>query len=59
MTNSADPDQLASSDLHCLLRQGMLYLAREGLTNFRLNNFPHTIYWKSIISILGMSDYEI
>ena len=28
MTNSADPDQLASStdlNLHCLLRQGMLY----------------------------------
>ena len=23
MTNSADPDQLASSALHCLLRQGM------------------------------------
>ena len=36
MTNSADPDQLASSeatdlDLHCLLRQGMLCSAREGL----------------------------
>ena len=39
MTNSADPDQLASSeanseidlDLHCLLRQGMTCLAREGL----------------------------
>ena len=33
MTNSADPDQLASSDLdlHCLLRQDMLYSAREGL----------------------------
>ena len=34
MTNSADPDQLASSyvlDLHCLLRQGMSCSAREGL----------------------------
>ena len=37
MTNSADPDQLASSpkptdlDLCCLLRQGMSYLAREVL----------------------------
>ena len=36
MTNSADPDQLASQkptdlDLHCLLRQGMLCSAREGL----------------------------
>ena len=29
MTNSADPDQLASSD--SLLGQGMLCLAREGL----------------------------
>ena len=38
MTNSADPDQLASLqkptdlDLHCLLRQGMMCSAREGLT---------------------------
>ena len=37
MTNSADSDQLASQksadlDLHCLLRQSMLYSAREGLT---------------------------
>ena len=31
MKNSADPDQLASSDLHCLLRQGMSCSAREGL----------------------------
>ena len=35
MTNSADPDQLASSetdlDLHCLLKQGMSCSAREGL----------------------------
>ena len=34
MTNSADPDQLASKkptdlDLHCLLRQGMSCLAKE------------------------------
>ena len=35
MTNSADPDQLASSDLnlHCLLRQGMSCSAREGLSD--------------------------
>ena len=34
MTNSADPDQLASSeDLHCLLRQGTTCLAREGRIN--------------------------
>ena len=32
MTNSADPDQLASDlDLHCLLGQGMTCLVREGL----------------------------
>ena len=38
MTNSADPDQLASSDpdLHCLLRQGMTCLAREGLIFFSI-----------------------
>ena len=44
MTKSADPDQLASLDLHCLQRQGMLCLAGEGLTYFRLNKFfPHCI----------------
>ena len=38
MTNSVDPDQLASSDQkppdldpHCLLRQGMSCSAKEGL----------------------------
>ena len=46
MTNSADPDQLASFqiswllkkptdlDLHCFQRQGMSCSAREGLINF-------------------------
>ena len=29
------------------------------LTHCRLNRFPHTIYWKSPISILGASGYEI
>ena len=41
MTNSADPDQLASSeanyqDLHCLLRQGTSFLARHGLRSISL-----------------------
>ena len=44
MTNSADPDQLASTDLnlHCLLRQGMSCSAREGLSLqiYRLNIAP-------------------
>ena len=31
MANSADPDELASSDLHCLLRQGMSCSTSEGL----------------------------
>ena len=41
MTNSADPDQLASDlDLHCLLRQCMLCLAREGLLfNLHVSDF--------------------
>ena len=35
MTNSADPDQKPTDlDLHCLLRQFMTCLAREGLTYF-------------------------
>ena len=29
------------------------------LTHCILNRFSHTIYWKSPISILGMSGYEI
>ena len=29
------------------------------LTHCILNRLSHTIYWKSPISILGMSDYEI
>ena len=48
MTNSADPDQLASEiswllkkptdlDLHCLLRQGMSCSAREGLIDLFMN----------------------
>ena len=32
MTNSADPDQKPTDlNLHCLLRQGISYSAREGL----------------------------
>ena len=37
MRNSADPDQLADLDLHCLLRQGMSRSAREGLHWFRFD----------------------
>ena len=37
MTNSADPDL----DLHCLLRQGMLCSAREGLRPIKKH---HGIY---------------
>ena len=29
------------------------------LLHCRLNELPHTIYWKSSISILGTSGYEI
>ena len=44
MTNSADADQFDSKqtdlDLHCLLRQGMSCLTREGLNweNFTASN---------------------
>ena len=38
-----------------------MYLARSivvsFLTHCRLNELPHSIYWKSLVSILGMSDY--
>ena len=40
-----------------LLRLVLAFIAH--LTHCRLNRLPHTIYWKSPISILGMSVYEI
>ena len=54
MTNSADPDHMASStdlDLHCLLRQGMSCSAREGL-NWQA--FLECFY-KLFVTILEMS----
>ena len=62
MTNNADPDQFQKPtdlDLPCLLRQGMSCLAREGLTHCRLNDLTHTVCWRILISILGMSGYVI
>ena len=42
MTNSADPDQLASRptdlDLHCSQRQGISGSAGKGLSNVRMRN---------------------
>ena len=39
MANSADPDQKPTDlDLHCLLRQGMSYSAREGLIMYQLKS---------------------
>ena len=59
MTKSVDPDQLASQkptdlDLHCLLRQGMLCSAREGLTgsNVRKCTLGHVCKAKIQISQL-------
>ena len=34
-------------------------LIRHNLTHCILNRFSHTIYWKSPVSILGTSGYEI
>ena len=66
MTNSADPDQLASSptdlDLRCLLRQDMSFLAREGLSqvfcarsasfgHLDLITDPYIIFQKSQIGL--------
>ena len=45
MTNSADPDQLASSedmDLHCLQRQGVSGLSRTRV-NFYVLQYPCTL----------------
>ena len=35
------------------------FKASKYLTHCRLNELPHTIYWKFLISILGMSGYVI
>ena len=38
-----------------------VYCVQQGqcLTHCRLNELPHTIYWKILILIIGMSDYVI
>ena len=53
--NSGDPDQTPRSvasdlGLHCFSKQ---------LTHCIPNRLSNTIYWKSPISILGTSGYEI
>ena len=67
MVNSADPDQLASSEANW---SGSTMFAKQDISGFsrtmvnwlahcRLNRLSHTIYWKSPILILGVSSYEI
>ena len=38
---------------------GYHILSAKSLTHCRLNDIPHTIYWKILIWILGMSGYVI
>ena len=52
MANSVDLDEMA---LHCLQRYLFWSAGMKGLTHYRLNQFTHTLYWKSPILILGIS----
>ena len=65
-----DPSWPTDLDLYCLQRQGISRFSRtrfnksislpaDVLTHCILNRISHTIYWKSPISILGTSGYEI
>ena len=47
-------EQMTLSKLFCFLSE-----MESTLTHCILNRFSHTIYWKSLISILGTSGYEI
>ena len=46
MANSADPDQLASSDLHCLQRQGISGFSRTRVKKDYLCQFNGYMYFK-------------
>ena len=37
----------------------IIKFASVNLSHCRLNELPHSIYWKGLISILGMSGYMI
>ena len=41
------------------LNHFIMIMTAYNLIHFRLNKLPHTIYWKSPISILSMSGYEL
>ena len=42
-----------------MMYEKIFYSATRHLTHCILNKLAHTLYWKSPISILGMSGYEI
>ena len=63
MTNSADPDQLllqkpTDLDLHCLLRQGMSCLAREGLSLFSLKKYFRMLSAAVVIGALRLKTFS-
>ena len=60
MTDSADPDQLASLDLHCLLRQGMSCSAREGLIWREYKSVDTKLYlYFVLISVIYSVYYDL
>ena len=59
MANSVDPDQSVSFTLFDAFLAKILLLCSCFLTHCVLNRLSHAIYWKSPISILGTSGYEI
>ena len=54
------PDMGISSHWGLIIVPGQeVHVNGDHLTHFILNRLYHTIYWKSPISILGTSGYEI
>ena len=69
MANSVDPDQTASDlGMHCIschkthflcFSSKVIFSRLNPLTHCILNRLSNTIYWKSLISILGTPGYDI
>ena len=50
--------EFGTDKLTILILQYLFYIL-DTLTHYILNELPNTIYWKILISILGMSGYVI
>ena len=60
MTNSADPDQLASSDPHCLQRQGISGFGRTRVkSQVKVKLCPKNLHDKYCVTEACLTQYTI